>query len=180
MIIARQREVEATDLRIAGMDVAEIAHQMGMSESGVSGAITRTLERYRKHTRENAQELLELELKRCDQMMKAVYFVAIGAIVDRSMSKKIAIELCLKIMKRRDKLSGLEHTIEFHATMNVTPEALEQLREKRWGRIEKHVASLLDAGEEGGVIEGEFKEVEEKVSESSSVDLGGAGVDENQ
>jgi len=172
MILAREREVEATDLRIAGLSVAEIAYQMGMSEAGITDAIGRTLERYRKHTRENAQELLELELRRCDAMMKGVYFVAIGAIADRSMTKRVAIELCLKIMKRRDKLAGLDQTLEIHATMNVTPEKLEELREKRWGRVEDHIAGLLDRGD---VIEGKFKEVEEM----SSVDLGDETVSES-
>jgi len=159
MLLAREREVEATQLRIEGMNVAEIAHQMGMSEAGISDAITRTLERYRKHTRENTQELLEMELARCDEMMLSIYPVAIGKLVDRSMSKKSAIELCLKIMKRRDKLSGLEHTLEIHATMNITPEKLEELREKRWSRVETHVAGLLDAEPDPSVVEGEFVEV---------------------
>ena len=159
MIIARQREVEATDLRIAGLATDEIAHQMGMTESGVVSAISRTLERYRKHTRENAQELLEMELRRCDEMMRSIYPIAVAAIIDSSMGRKTAIELCLKIMKRRDRLSGLEHTIEFHATMNVTPEKLEELREKRWSRVEDHIVGRLDAEPETNVIEGEFTDV---------------------
>jgi len=160
MLLARQREDEATELRIHGMSVAEIAHQMGMSDAGIRDAITRTLERHRKYTRENVQELLEMELSRCDQMMKSIYPIAIAAIINASMGQKTAIELCLKIMKRRDKLSGLDHTIEFHATMNVTPEELENLREKRWRRVEDHIAGLLHTELEPGVIEGEFVEVE--------------------
>jgi len=159
MLLAREREVKATQLRIEGFSVAEIAVQMDMSEAGIADAITRTLERYRKHTRENAQQLLEMELKRCDQMMLSIYPVAIGRLVDRSMSKKSAIELCLKIMKRRDKLAGLDSTLEIHATMQVTPEKLEQLREKRWGRIENHIAGLLNAEPDADVVEGEFVEV---------------------
>lgn len=109
-IVARERGEQALQLRKEGLTYTEIAEKLGLTPSGVSGAIKAAMDRI---TREPAEEVLKLELARLDELYKHARLRALGLVRQRQkgvsvMGQLDAIDSCLKIMQRRARLLGLD------------------------------------------------------------------------
>lgn len=98
-IESMEKQAQALTLRKAGVSVTAIAEMLGWnSHQAASKAIYAALKR---NIREPAQEMIELELARLDDMLKAIApHVAAGNLT--------AIDRALKIQERRARLLGLD------------------------------------------------------------------------
>lgn len=107
----RERDAEALRLRLAGHTYAAVAEMLDYaSPSHAQKQVTKCLVEI---TREPAQELRELELKRLDEMFIPAYSRAIEG------GGPKAIQSCLHIMERRARLLGLDKPTKIATT---TPE----------------------------------------------------------
>ena len=101
---------QALDLRLEGKNYPEISVILQYSGPGaVFNAIQRLL---RFHEHEGVEELRKVEGARLDEMLKSVWAKAITG-------KREAIDLVLKIMKRRANLLGLDVPVEVHYSGEV-------------------------------------------------------------
>ena len=106
---ARELEEKATELRMAGHSYYAIGKALGIGRGTVHKAVMRALKRLNEETREHAQQVLELELKRCDKLLASLWPHAIkgnGAAVDR----------VLRIMERRTRYLGLDSPVKHELT----------------------------------------------------------------
>ena len=107
----RVRDAEALRLRLAGHTYAALAEMLDYANAGhCQKQIAKCL---LEITREPAKELMELELKRLDEMFIPAYTRAIAG------GGPKAIQSCLHIMERRARLLGLDRPTKIAAT---TPE----------------------------------------------------------
>jgi hypothetical protein len=98
-ILVADRQAEALRLRRAGYTYEQIARELGYrSVNGPWSAIKAALARM---VREPAEDLRRLELARLDRLMLAVWDKAIAGDGE-------AIDRCLRIMRRRSELLGLD------------------------------------------------------------------------
>jgi hypothetical protein len=100
---AAQRQRQAMQLRVAGASYSQIAAELGYtSRAGAEKAIIAGL---REFFRQPAQDLLALELQRCDRLQLAVWPAAMEGDVQ-------AVLACLKVMERRSKYAGLDAPVK--------------------------------------------------------------------
>jgi hypothetical protein len=93
-----KRRAEALDYRLKGRSYRVIGEEMKIHPSTAQDYVIRAMRDF--VPREKAEQVLEMELQRLDQMQSAVYkHVAAGDIA--------AIEICLKISNQRARLLGL-------------------------------------------------------------------------
>lgn len=98
---ARERELQALDMRKSGATYDQIGAALGITPQGAYRAIIRSLRRLNEKNFEDAAELRRLEVERLDRMLAAIWNrVTIG---DQG-----AIDRALKISERRAKLFGLD------------------------------------------------------------------------
>ena len=103
MIAARDRQRRTLELRRAGATYEMIGEQVGYSSaSGAAKAVSAAL---KLMLREPADEVRQLELDRLDRLLLAVWSRAIGG--PGKPSDDFAIDRCLKIIKQRAELLGL-------------------------------------------------------------------------
>lgn len=117
---ARERQLEALELRKQGFTLEAIAERLGYSSaSGAHKAITSALD---KHTHKAVDELRKMQLARLDEMQYAIWDEAIKDLNLR------AFDTLLKIMARRAKLLGLDIPASYaHGAQNPSScELLEQ------------------------------------------------------
>lgn len=99
--LARERELKAFELRKAGATLKIIADELGITEAGVSLILKRVLARTAELTAEKVEDVRRLEIERLDAMLLGLW--------DRARrGNEKAVEACLKIMKRRADLLGLD------------------------------------------------------------------------
>ena len=94
----QHRKKEALQLRLEGKTYTEIAEHMGKSVSTVHGYVTGSLAEV---TKEDAQQLRDVEAARLDALQHAIWDKAI----DGDLS---AIDRVIKIIDRRARLLGLD------------------------------------------------------------------------
>lgn len=121
MVLARERDVQALNLRKAGMSYERIADTLELSNRG---AAWKCVDRALKATvQEAADDLRSIELERLDELFKAAYQKAIGGYMP-------AIDRCLMIMDRRSRYLGLDAPVKVQ-TSSITEEdilkAIEEL-----------------------------------------------------
>ena len=101
MLLAKEREIEALELRKKGMSYRAIAQVMGLTEAGAYGCVSRALNTLRTNATEKAEEVRDLELARLDRMLQ----IAEAAAESGDIS---AIDRVLRIQERRSKYLGLD------------------------------------------------------------------------
>lgn len=134
MVLAREREKEAVDLRIEGASFDLIAETLGYHDkSGARKAIMRALERYAP---EPLEELRRLELARLDVAQAGIW----DGVRDGDLE---AVDTFLKISTRRARLLGLDAP----ASLRIIPEGLieAEIRE-----LEERLRQIGDDGNSGG------------------------------
>lgn len=94
----RERMNEALDYRITGMTYREISKEMHVN---VKTAYSYVQDALKDITRENAEEVLTLELQRYDDMLSIVYQQVVNGDL-------FAIDRALTIMSRIERLHGVE------------------------------------------------------------------------
>jgi hypothetical protein len=100
------REIQALELRTAGLTVAMIAQQLGYADaSGAQRAVQRAL---RATLQVAADEYRALELDRLDALWRIAYGDAASDTSAPLNSRMRAVEQCLGILSRRAKLLGLD------------------------------------------------------------------------
>ena len=109
---ARLTAKDALDLRLKGLSYAEIAETLKDGEGGRQyaspGAVYNAIMRLMKyHEHESVEELRQVETARLDRMFEAIWQFALAG-------GKDAIELALKIQRRRAQLLGLDVPQEVH------------------------------------------------------------------
>lgn len=98
---ARERERQAFALRKAGATYDEIARQLGVSRQAAHKSVRRVLLRLIADRNVDATDVLDLELARLDELLKAVWKRA-------REGDDAAIDRALKISHRRAQLLGLD------------------------------------------------------------------------
>jgi hypothetical protein len=94
----QQRRAKALDYRLQGRSYKAIGQTMKIHPSTAQDYVIRAMRDF--VPKEKAEQVLEMELQRLDQMQSAVYqHAAAGDIA--------AIEICLKIQNQRARLLGL-------------------------------------------------------------------------
>lgn len=110
---ARLAAKDALDLRLQGLSYAEIAETLKDGEErkyASPGAVYNAIMRLMKyHEHESVEELREIETARLDRMFEAIWPSAI-----MMPPSKEAIDLALKIQRRRAQLLGLDVPQEVH------------------------------------------------------------------
>ena len=92
---------KATELRIQGVGMREIATRMNMTESDVAQSITAVLEQAANEmAMQSRSEILALELMRLDKMQAGLWS-------DASTGNRGSVDTVLKIMSHRDDLMNL-------------------------------------------------------------------------
>lgn len=94
----RERMNEALDYRTTGMSYREIATEMHIS---VNTAYTYVQDALQEVSRENAEQVLTLELKRYDDMLSIAYQQVVSGDL-------AAMDRALTIMSRIERLHGVE------------------------------------------------------------------------
>lgn len=100
-VLAREREVQALELRKAGASYAAIGQALGISAMGAYKAVQRALKRLTKHSEAAAAEVRALELARLDAMLLAIW-------PQVKQGHLGAIDRALRISQRRAALLGLD------------------------------------------------------------------------
>jgi hypothetical protein len=100
IILARERERKALDLRLTGKTYEVIGAELGVAAPSAYKAVKRGIARIEKQTAESAREMIRLELERLDAMHDALW-----PRVLRGDEK--AVESALHILEQRAKLVGL-------------------------------------------------------------------------
>ena len=114
---AKEREVEALNLRKSGATYDQIGKALGITTQGAYRAIIRSLNRLNEQNRESADELRRLEVERLDRMLAAIW----GQVLNGNQG---AVDRAIKIGERRAKLLGLDAPTRADITSNndkITP-----------------------------------------------------------
>jgi hypothetical protein len=114
IVLAREREVQALELRKAGATYEAIGAKLGMTAQGAHAVVKRVLERMSAETDEAAAEVRRLELERLDTAV-----LAIASQVKRG--NLGAIDRWLRISESRRKLLGIDAPNK-HEVITITPE----------------------------------------------------------
>ncbi len=169
---ARQKAKQALDLRLEGKNYPEISDILQYSGPGaVFNAIQRLL---RFHEHEGVEELRRVEGARLDTMLAALWAKAVTG-------QKEAVDLVLKIMKRRANLLGLDVPVEVHYSgevevkhtlllkMGDRPPRLIDLSNPNWEVLS---TEELKAIRDMPIIEAEFRKLPEgkKAKEKDDAD----------
>jgi hypothetical protein len=101
----RMRENQALDLRLKGYSYDDIAAKMKMTDIGIYTMIMRVLARMEEELKEKIPQVRQMELRRCDMMLKAL-----EKGVKRGDTKSIAT--ALKVSDRRARLLGLDAPVK--------------------------------------------------------------------
>jgi hypothetical protein len=100
-VTARERELEALEMRKAGWSYAKIGEALCITPIGAHKAVMRVLERMTQQAAEDAAKVRQIELERLDELWQIAWESAIDGDLK-------AIETCLKIQERRSKFQGLD------------------------------------------------------------------------
>lgn len=101
MLVARDRELKAIDLRLKGHRYAEIGERLGCSEATAYRSVIRYLERTADENAESREHLRQIEVGRLD-----VWLLKLDPAREEGDAK--AIEVSLKLSERRARLLGLD------------------------------------------------------------------------
>ncbi len=114
---AKEREVEALNLRKSGATYDQIGKALGITTQGAYKAIIRSLKRLNEQNSESSEELRRLEVERLDRMLVAIWPQVLNG-------NQGAVDRAIKISERRAKLLGLDAPTRADITSNndkITP-----------------------------------------------------------
>jgi hypothetical protein len=111
--IIAERRVRAFGLRKAGASYRQIAQQLSVSLNTAWADVTAELLELREQTKADAQEVRDLELQRCDEMILGLW-PAVRKGDPRS------VLAAAKVMERRAKLLGLDAPTKQEHSGNLT------------------------------------------------------------
>lgn len=130
-ITSAEHAAEALKLRLRGYSFQRIRDELGhwATSHGCRQAVVKAIADI---TREPAQELVEVELARLDEMFTVAF--------DKAVKKGdfYSIESCLKIMDRRSKLLGLDKAAQAESTLG---NQLQAARERLLGKMNALIAA---------------------------------------
>lgn len=110
-LTAKQREVKALELRLAGGTYDQIAEAMGISRTGAYKAVARALDRLNQQSLEDAERLRRLELERLER--------ATLAIAQRVKEGHLrSIDRWIRLSESRRKLLGLDASTQANVTLD--------------------------------------------------------------
>lgn len=118
---AAEFEAKASELRLAGLTIRQIASRLDRSVSGTAQALERALARTQKDAGDSMEAWRAVEVARLDRLLVAVWPMAIKGNLG-------AVDRALRIAERRAKLLGLDASVDVSATCNLTTMTDEQLR----------------------------------------------------
>jgi hypothetical protein len=129
---SRLAELEAINLRKAGLTYENIGKELGYTPQGAWKLVKRALNRVILKTMENAEEYRQVELQRLDELWSSVYPLALKGHLK-------SVETCLKIMQRRAKLLGLDapQAIDVIEEKHVTVSVVYEGRDKGNGNSQR-------------------------------------------
>ena len=104
-LAAQLRERQALDLRLKGCDYGEIGRKLKISGAGAYKILMRVLDRWKEEFAETVPQVRQMELQRCDVMLKAL-----EKGVRRGDTK--SIQTALKVGERRARLLGLDAPVK--------------------------------------------------------------------
>lgn len=139
MLQAKENEIRALELRKKGLSYLAIGREMGLSESGAHGCVTRALKALRAEAAESAEDVRDLELQRLDRMLT----IAEAAAEAGDLS---AIDRVLRIQERRAKYLGLDAPTRTDVRAEVVArQDLSHLDDDRLAQIERLLRADPDA-----------------------------------
>lgn len=100
-----QRSMVALDYRLQGWSYSKIAAAMGLSVPYVHKLVRRRL---KEKVSEKAEQVRNVELLRLDKLWVHAYSGLVSTPDEDGVVNKDAVDACLKIMKRRAELLGLD------------------------------------------------------------------------
>jgi DNA-binding CsgD family transcriptional regulator len=100
-LIAKQRQIQACELRMQGLSYSKIAKIMGVPLNTAYFAAQRALKELNEKSSEAAEEYRTLTAMRLDALLAAIWDDAIGGDTTK-------IETALKILKQQSALFGLD------------------------------------------------------------------------
>lgn len=103
------RQIEALELRKAGLSYAKIGERLGIEESNAHSLVARACKAVAK---ELGEEIVQIERARLDGVLEGIWAKAAKGDYD-------AVDRCLKIAERRAKLEGIDKQRD--AAMVVMP-----------------------------------------------------------
>lgn len=130
-INAANHAAEALQLRLRGWSFQKIRDELGHWATA-HGCRTAVVKAIGDITREPAQELVEVELARLDEMFIPAFEKAIKK------GDYYSIESCLKIMDRRSKLLGLDKAAAAESTLATQ---INAARERLLGKMNAILAA---------------------------------------
>lgn len=96
-----ERRSIAFEMRKKGATYREIGEKLGISTMAACNHVRAVLTELEEQTKEDARDLVKMELYRLDQMLLGLFEKAIAG-------KETAVDRVLKIMERRARLIGLD------------------------------------------------------------------------
>lgn len=144
-----ERRAKIVQMRLAGMSHDAIARQLGIKGGAraVSKDMTRALASAAKAQQESSEQLLDIEIKRLDRLMQALWPKALDGDVK-------AVEACEKLITRRSYLLGLDQMNRNGAQDGDVLSLLGSLFDSLRGRhtpdevVEAHVVGEIESGDE--------------------------------
>jgi hypothetical protein len=137
MLIAKERELQALEMRKRGMSYQAIGDALGITMQGASLCVKRALERLRVETDEKAEDVRDLELERLDKLMHIAQTAA-------DQGELGAIDRILRIQERRSKYLGLDAPAktETHATVAASVD-MSGLDDRQLSQLERAYAQIM-------------------------------------
>lgn len=136
------------DLRKQGLSYYQIAQRFGVSETAVSHTVKGALAELIEISKEDAEEVRQLELERLDEMLQGIWNRATTGDV-------AAVDRVVKLMERRAKYSGLDAPTRGEITgKDGGPIEITDPRELLIGKLAE-LASKQPAVRDPGVDAGE-------------------------
>jgi hypothetical protein len=162
------REMVAMDLRIAGHSYEEIWRIMSemnpeewtySSPWEVRRMLVRAMTKVRTGKRE---EVLDLELRRLDKMLAAVWYQAVGGIdpdgEEHAGGHLGAMKAVLSIEKERNRITGLYAPIKVARTDSKGKDIVTMSDEEAGRRVIEILMKAQERMEQGDIVDGEFTE----------------------
>lgn len=124
-------------IMLSGATIEECAKALGVTKRRVSSVINRTLEAWREEDRSKIENVREMQLKRIDRMVRALWNKAIGVNADGSLSEPSlkAIGEIRKLEALRARIAGTEAPKKVEVAgelgFHLVKEETDQL-EKAW------------------------------------------------
>jgi DNA-binding CsgD family transcriptional regulator len=154
---AREREVRAFQLRLAGATYQQIADDLGISLGGAHKIIMRVLHRLEVTADETAEAVRRLEVERLDRML-------LGLWPQATKGGQGAVDRVLRIMERRARLLGLDRPFRSEVSgpeggplefSHLSEVELDREIEQLLNQLAEHRVREGQTGTEGGEWGGE-------------------------